>query len=345
MHALISVAQQLTVIGQSLHQPGRLRDPGQRMKMQSVFPTANIRFHEALDRMEEDIKQAQDIMKRDLAYHRVMEKQKAEQALAPPKEIKQEAAVPKMEDVMMVDEPANAPPAPMQAAPSTRVMEPVKPKEEVTQSLPPPKPAPIAPMMVPSAPSAPPAPMTAAAQAPESAAPATTEQAAPAQEATADATDELFSEFFGDDNGDKVSAGGDAELDDALADFGDNNADVSSLLPGLSDFANIPDDSAMPDAPPTSAPDDTAPTDALPDFNFGDLSAPQADANAQQQPQPDMNAQPDFGDIDFGFDAGGGEGGQQGDNSFNDLFDMDSYDFRGGGGDNGQDINDWMKSL
>ena len=306
--------------------------------------------------MEEEINMAQSIMKRDLALHRVTEKQKKEQALLPPKEIKQEQSPVKDQDVVMADKPVEAPAASKpQPQATTRVMEPVKPQQMVAKPLPPSQPAPVAPMIAPQAaatavPAAQPTP-----QEPPPAATTTTtaEQADQPEMPTAGGADDMdFSEFFDDlnppDSGaEAANPAPDAQLDDALADFGDS-ADVSSLLPGLGDYANIPDDNPMPDAPPSSAPENAANNNEQPAFDFGDFSAPQqANNNAPQQPQQDVNAQPDFGDLEFNFDAGGGgDGGQQGDNTFNDLFDMDSYDFGGGGGGGGEsDINDWMKSL
>jgi hypothetical protein len=382
----------LTVIGQSLNHPGRLRDPQQRVKMQNVLPTANLRFHEALDRMEEDIVMAQNIMKRDLALHRVMVKRKAEEALKPPeppKKVKPDGLVKKEPDVVMKDAPVEnksptkkapevkAPPQPQAAPAKTRIMEPVQPKKEVVppKPKPTPQPAPVAPMAPMVAPQAPvQAPIVPPSVPAESIpAPKKEPEPEPEPEPPGDLNDLDFSEFFGDDlaevqAGDDAPMGNDNPVD--LGDFGNADADVSSLLPGLGEYANIPDDTAMPDLPPSSAPENAQSNDALPEFDFVNLAAaqPADDTQSQQentntqQTVQDFGAQPDFGDLDFNFDAGGsggngagGQGGGNGDNTFNDLFDMDQYDFGGGdlggggngggGGGGGDDINDWMKSL
>jgi hypothetical protein len=368
------------------------------MKMQSIFPTANLRFHDALDRMEEEINMAQNILKRDLALHRIQEKQKEEMVVAPVPRVQHEKTEgqAKTADVVMttghddtnqpqqpeLSQGNRAPQAPSMAP--TRQMEVVEPKKE-TQALPPapapqqaPQPAPIAPMVAPmvapmmvatAAPAtvleAAPAPVSAPAAPPatqptntDAAEPQPSEPLATAGSIAADDAD-LF-EFFGEDAMDTANTGDDAQLE-PMGDLVDSNADVSSLLPGLESYANIPDDTAMPDVPsgvpeetPTAAAADNTDANGLPDFDFSNLSNAQAGSDAQQPPQADANGQPDFGDIDFGsFEVtnNGGNSGEQADNTFDDLFDLDQYDFGGGGGGGGSgggggdDINDWMKSL
>jgi hypothetical protein len=344
------------------------------MKMQSIFPTANLRFHDALDRMEEEINMAQNILKRDLALHRVMERQKAEKALAPPQQSQQEPVQTKAEDVVMTNghggqkqqsrpvQENNTNNLPQPAVAPTRQMEMLEPKKEESlppASLPAPQPAPVAPMVAAPAPAS-----ISVLPATQPTTTAATEQppdeALPTGElAVSDA--DLF-EFFGDDAMDGVDAANAA--DDPMGHLVDNTPGVSSLLPGLESYANIPDDTAMPDVPsemPEGPPAPLQPnnTDAngLAEFNFGNVPTTQGAAPGQQQTLPDTTGQPDFGDIDFGsFDVGDGsggggdDGGQQGDNTFADLFDMDQYDFGGGGGgggggDGGQDISDWMNNL
>lgn len=328
-----------------MNQPSRLRDPSQRMQMQNVVPTANLRFNEALDKMEMEINNLRDVLKRDLALHRVKERKKAEEASQPPKPPKPvaEAPVKQESDVIMTDAPKHQVSSQSEPAPvTTRVAEPVQQKEEAMPTIvSPPPPAPVAPMV---------APMVASAPNSQPATLATTQDGQEQQpEQPLEEMD--FSEFFGDDNMDlqvpeAANTQDDTQLE-PLADFS-NDPDVQSLLPGLDAYANAPGDTAMPDMPTTTAPDQSIPADAIPDFDFGDLAnAAEGDGNAQQ----DANAQPDFSGIDFSnFDAadtgGGNIGDGQGDNTFDDLFDMDQYDF-GGGGDSGggEDINDWMKNL
>lgn len=185
-----------------------------------------------------------------------------------------------------------------------------------------------------------------------------------------------FSSIFGDDatGADEAAA---AALDDTLVDFGDDSADVSSLLPGLASYANLPgtdENAGMPDATTIVAPSGAAQEMAgnsvedIPGFDFSiDTTASGTGVQQQQDSTNNVGGDQamagatdtvDFGDIDFSvnFDdatgaGGGGDGGAGGDNTFNDLFDLDDYDFSGDAnanaktGQEGQDMEDWMNSF
>lgn len=297
--------------------------------------------------MEDEINTAQAILKRDLALHRTIEKQKAEKELAP-KEVREEPVAQQTggakadEDVIMLDEPAELPKASAPqdngaATTSTKQTEPVQPKQQpqpsatITEAL---------------------AATTAPTAAPDQPAATAEQQTSPLMAGSANGEID-FSSLFGDDLGaNSADTTNDAQLD-LPADFGDSGADVSSLLPGLESYANIADENSMPDIPTSSAPGDT--TGTVPDFNFSDLTQPQTDSNvaqAQATDGGDQTGEVDFGDLGFNFDdtrAGGGVGEetQEGDNTFDDLFDLDQYDFSGDAANSkaGQDMEDWMDSL
>jgi hypothetical protein len=317
------------------------------MKMQGIIPTAKLRFHDALDRMERDINTAQQILKRDLALHRVTEKQKAEKALAP-KEIKQEPALQpqssvakKDEDVIMVDKPVELPKTNPTAP--TRQPEPTQPKQqESTPTI-----SQAAPAMI-------------ATSAPATEQPQPITATVPEEETTTDAMD--FSEFFGDDlTADPTATANDDTQLHLPTDFDDASADVSSLLPGVESFANMPDDNAIPTSSAAAEVEGAIPHFNLPDFGTAVTQA-QSQPGGAEVKVDDQTGEVDFGDIDFNFadtGTGGGSGngrgaggGQDGDNTFDDLFDLDDYfggaaDGGGGAssGSGGQDVSDWMNSL
>ncbi|KIW00202.1 uncharacterized protein PV09_08242 [Verruconis gallopava] len=357
----------LTVIGRSLAQPNQLRDPQQRFKLQTLFPSVNFRFHEGLDRIEEEIQSAQWILKRELALHRVKEGVRASRELKmemEAKNVKKEDS----EDVDMQDiKEERAPVAVM--APQHQIKREEAPPTQTAPTVP----AMIAPPITSAAPSS-----ECAEQAPTTAVSGATEQENLGLPTSA--TDEPdFSDIFGDaDMGDDE---GTNPGDNNFRDLGERSADVSSLLPGLESYANMAGtDSAMSDVsmpPPTTTAKTTAsgqeystapatsaesaskhenPTAQMQNTEAKETPATTSTTIAQPQqqsgPNDNTDTQPDFGDIDFGsFDTGGDDAGGGGlqdvDNTFNDLLNMDDYGFGGSGdtGTGGQDLNDWMNTL
>ncbi|QDS75889.1 hypothetical protein FKW77_002158 [Venturia effusa] len=68
----------LALLGGILSDPNRRRDIGQRYAIQKLFPDANSRFHDALDKLEDDLARAKAIMRRDLAALRAEKRKEAE---------------------------------------------------------------------------------------------------------------------------------------------------------------------------------------------------------------------------------------------------------------------------
>jgi hypothetical protein len=140
-----------------------------------------------------------------------------------------------------------------------------------------------------------------------------------------------FESIFGDLAGD-ASPNNDTVNSIDMNDFPDTNADVSSLLPGLENYAAMPDTTMPETTMPETTTDNTTNLDAGLDFsmlpmpgqNPLDQDTNFAEVQGDEQ-QGDGNAQADFGD-----------------NSFEDLFDMD-YEFSNTAG-NTDDLDDWMKT-
>ncbi|TID18502.1 gb [Venturia nashicola] len=71
-------ARQLAVLGGILSDPNRRKEVNQRYAIQKLFPDASSRFHDALDKLEDDLAKAKAIMRRDLAALRAEKRKEAE---------------------------------------------------------------------------------------------------------------------------------------------------------------------------------------------------------------------------------------------------------------------------
>lgn len=69
---------QLALLGSILSDPNRRKDINQRYAIQKLFPDANSRYHDALDKLEDDLAKAKAIMRRDLAALRADKRKEAE---------------------------------------------------------------------------------------------------------------------------------------------------------------------------------------------------------------------------------------------------------------------------
>lgn len=69
---------QLALLGSILSDPNRRKDINQRYAIQKLFPDANSRYHDALDKLEDDLFKAKAIMRRDLAALRAEKRKEAE---------------------------------------------------------------------------------------------------------------------------------------------------------------------------------------------------------------------------------------------------------------------------
>jgi hypothetical protein len=161
--------------------------------------------------------------------------------------------------------------------------------------------------------------------------PAKADELAPKTPTTADGMKDMdFESMFGDLAGDSPNNDTVNSID--MNDFPDTNADVSSLLPGLENYAAMPDTTMPETTMPETTTDNTTNLDSgldfsmppIPDQNPLDQDTNTAEVQGDDQ-QGDGNAQGDFGD-----------------NSFEDLFDMD-YEFSTTAG-NTDDLDDWMKT-
>ncbi|KAE9967915.1 hypothetical protein BLS_006123 [Venturia inaequalis] len=68
----------LALLGSILSDPSRRKDINQRYAIQKLFPDANSRYHDALDKLEDDLAKAKAIMRRDLAALRAEKRKEAE---------------------------------------------------------------------------------------------------------------------------------------------------------------------------------------------------------------------------------------------------------------------------
>jgi hypothetical protein len=160
----------------------------------------------------------------------------------------------------------------------------------------------------------------------------TKEEPTTADDGTMDEFDDIFGEFA------QTSPNNDEPVNSIdMSDFPDTNADVSSLLPGLENYASMPD-TTMAD---TSVPEPTTTNAATLDsggLDFGMLGIPGQDESQDKKPQDVLG--------DGQLDDVGQDGGY--DNTFEDLFDLDYELGLTGDGDgdaNNNDLDEWMKSL
>jgi hypothetical protein len=161
---------------------------------------------------------------------------------------------------------------------------------------------------------------------------ATKEEVAPNTPATADGMkDTDFESMFGDLAG-ELSPNNDTVNSIDMNDFPDTNADVSSLIPELENYASMPD-TTLPVTTMTEATTDSATAlDASLDFSMPPMPSQDniGDDVIKTETQGDEQQDDGAGQVDFG------------DNSFEDLFDMD-YEFSTTAG-NTDELDDWMKT-
>jgi hypothetical protein len=140
-----------------------------------------------------------------------------------------------------------------------------------------------------------------------------------------------FESMFGDLAG-EMSPNNDTVNSIDMNDFPDTNADVSSLVPGLENYASMPDTTLPDTSVPEATTDSATALDASLDFSMPLM--PGQDSISQDVNQTDTQGEDQQGDgtgqVDFG------------DNSFEDLFDMD-YEFSTTAG-NTDELDDWMKT-
>jgi hypothetical protein len=328
-------AIQLHLLGSVVSDPNRRKDINQRYAIQKLFPDANSRYHDALDKLEDDLFRAKAIMRRDLAALRA---EKRKEAKAKEKKAAGLSISPEITKSALPQASAAAA-IKMEKQDSTPGVKPEPPTKE-------PSPVPIL----------------------------TTEPDIPISRKTKPESinleDETSNEMSTFDIDDLFGDPGDGENENEntvnsidMTDFHSPSHDVP-LLPGLESYANMPDTSL----PESSGPDIQAGTSSAMEndnggLDFSMLGIPEAGADStaglgiggfdetdevdgmteEEQKRKEPQDQDDFwNDLqtedDNGFVDDGGMG--EADNSFADLIGFDDLDTGGGEGD--VETFDWM---
>ncbi|KAF2432707.1 hypothetical protein EJ08DRAFT_109770 [Tothia fuscella] len=165
---------------------------------------------------------------------------------------------------------------------------------------------------------------------------------------TGDTKADDFDAIFGDFAETSPTNNNDTSID--MNDFPDSSADVSSLLPGLENYASMPDPSTstpdlsanMPDLS-ASMPENRVPEALTTTNNMSSLDSGGLDFNMLGIPGQEENQDQKVKVGQSDKQAGDGEvTNYDNDNSFDDLFDMSYMD---NNVENNQDMEDWMASL
>jgi hypothetical protein len=325
---------QLHLLGSVVSDPNRRKDLNQRYAIQKLFPDANSRYHDALDKLEDDLVKAKAVMRRDLAALRA-DKRKAAEA-----EAKKAAGLSISPEITKSTIP--------EAASSAIKMEKQDSNTDIKPDLPTKEPSP------PPIPTTEPAdiPISPKAKDPES----INLEEEGSNEMGAFDMDDLFGDP-GDGDGENETTVNSIDM----TEFHSPSHDVP-LLPGLESYANMPDSSL----PESSGPSIQAGTTGTMEndnggLDFSMLGIPEGGADTaeglgiggldgtneiteEEQKRKEQQDQDDFwNDLQTGDDAGfGGEDGGMGeaDNSFADLIGFDELDT--GGGDGDAETFDWM---
>lgn len=301
----------------------------QRYGIQKLFPDANSRYHDALDKLEDDLFRAKALMRRDLAALRAEKRKEAEAkekaalglSISPEmaKSTIPEAAAPKMEkqesadgiNPLLAEKEDSPEPIPTTEAPDVPVSPKTKPED------------------------------------------------------VADADDGSTNDVNSFDIDDLFGDPGDGENENEntvnsidMTDFPSPSHDVP-LLPDLESYANMPDTSLPGSSGPGDAPTSGAMENDNGGLDFSMLGIPESGtsgdievtntfgldgANDDGQKRKDQQDPDDFwNDLQTGDDTGFGDDGGMGeaDNSFADLIRFDELD--AGGGDEGGETFDWME--
>lgn len=295
--------------GAILSDPKKRHDTQFRTTFMRIIPEANARIHDGLDKLEDDVINAQRYFRRELMIMRAEKEYKESVANAKPSAVAAKALpvvangnAKQTVDLTEVDEPVKVESAPKPAPEQSNGTKDTLPAEDAIK----PEPVTTAPAESTT--------VTIMAELPKAPTPAEDEM-------KLDDYDGLFDFGETSPNNDNVNS-----ID--MSDFQANAEE--ELLPGLGEYAN------MANAVPETTGDNTA---SIQDMDFGMLGMQNQSNNAADL----TNAQDGQGDnqqTDLD-----GMGDYDGDNTFDDLFDMD-YELRmADNAANASELEDWMKTF
>jgi hypothetical protein len=341
--------------------PNKRRDSGTRMRLQQVIPGATHRFHEALDKLEDELTRARAVMRRDLAVlQRAREQRERAQAEAQAKAahegmngtsgtgvMQTVGAQPVQDDdIMMLDEPASAP-QPLEKPKTEPAAGTDAGKEQREKSKGTPSDIPTTRTSQPAASTLPatsdPLPVSSADNI--FVIDATTNADGQHSSNNEIDFDGMFADLTPDTNqnatGDNGAAGGIGDHDLDL-NFDDASGHVASLLPGLENYATIPEGGDLNANEGSAGASGTAGGLGDAELDFSMIGIP---ASTEQQKKPgeaDQTQQTATDSLNLNFDindlgGAGGDAGQQSnlDELFFNLDDMD-YDADAAGGTGGE---------